>query len=290
VNGSYVKNVSLDTSSSVSLQVNVTVAGKYMITTNQVNGYHFSGTGVFSKTGLQTVSIYASGTPVNTGQDLFTVSGNATSCGIPVTVLEAVTITNNDHLPLAADNYWNYDDLLNPGDTLHAAIVDSNRINGILYKLHEEKTQYGNITQSLFRRVDSTYFLYGTVDNYTIAVKFYPQIITDVPILREYLVNGYKWYSDEFYGPTSFQQSIYLRYEFTCTNANATVTVNGKTFVNVYKIQLKPQIRSAITYPYAYTAEIIDFWYAKGIGLIYYKRVKDASSIYEKQIRNWMVR
>lgn len=290
VNGSYVKNNLLDTFSKISVQVNVSAVGSYTLSTNNVNGYSFSGSGVFTQTGLQTASIFASGTPLNAGVDQFKISGNSSSCTIPITVLESVPITNNDHFPLATNNYWNYDDLLNTGDTLNETIIDSTRINGILYKVLEEKTKYGSPTQSYYRRVDSTYFKNVTVDDYTVALKFSPQIIKEVPILREYLVTGDKWYSEEYIGPASFQQVIYLRYEFNCTDANATVTVNGKTFVNVYKIQLKPQIRSAITYPYSYTNETLDFWYAKGIGLIYYKRVKDSYSIYEKQIRNWTVR
>ncbi|MDQ6609345.1 MAG: hypothetical protein M3Y85_05950 [Bacteroidota bacterium] len=84
--GNYVKDTSLKTSNTVSVQVNVTTVGTYSITTNTVNGYSFSGSGTFGATGLQTVSLQASGKPIAAGTDNFTATAGTSTCVFPITV------------------------------------------------------------------------------------------------------------------------------------------------------------------------------------------------------------
>ncbi len=50
------------------IQVNVTSVGQYSITTNTVNGIYFSANGTFRSTGLQTIELRSSGTPINYGE------------------------------------------------------------------------------------------------------------------------------------------------------------------------------------------------------------------------------
>ncbi len=289
VSGIYAKGAVPDTLCKISVSVNVTVAGTYSITTNTVNGYKFSSSGTFGVTGLQTVVLTVSGTPLNAGIDNFTVSGSSSTCTIPVTVVTPVAIANTDHFPLTHNSYWNYDDLLNSPDTLQHIINDSVFTNSNKYRIMEEKRTVGSSITFNYRKLDSAYYENISVDKYTTSLKFSPVITKDFPFLREYLTTGATWVSEEYIGTASFGQTIYLRYDFTCTDANATVTINGKTFVNVYKIVMMPKIRSATTYPYASTSEKYDLYYAKGIGLIYSKIVVNSFTTYERQIRNWLV-
>ncbi len=289
VYGSYVKNLQLNNSDSIRIQVNVNTPGTYTIRTDTINGYHFTGSGLFLQPGLQVVVLSGSGTPVQAGQDLFTVNGGNTGCGITVSVLEAIATANPDHFPLTYPSYWNYDDLQNTGDTLQWRVTDSLRFNGNLFKVIEQQTKYGSPVPSYFRKTDSVYLENTTVDKYTVALKFLPQIVAEVPVLREYLKTGDTWQSDEYIGPASFSQTIFYRLDFSCLDADATVTINGKTFIHVYKILMMPKIKSATTYPYSSTGEKLEYWYAKGVGLIYSKIMKDTFTLYEKQIRNWQV-
>lgn len=287
--GSYIQGLSLSVSDSMTIQVTVTTPGTYTIVTNTVNGYHFTGSGQFTQTGIQKVTLKGLGIPLLAGQDQFTVSGSNTDCTIPVTVLTAVTTSNPDHFPLTYPSYWNYDDLFNAGDTLQWKVTDSTRINGNLYKVINQQGKFGSPVPSYYRKTDSVYFENTNVCKYTVSFQFLPQIIADVPILREYLQTGDNWYSDEYIGPAAFGQTIFYRLDFTCLDADATVTINGKNFIHVYKILLMPKIKSATTYPYNSTGEKLEYWYAKGVGLIYSKTINNNFNLNEKQIRNWQV-
>lgn len=89
VNGSYNTGNALNSSANtVSVEVNVTTAGTYTISTNTVNGYSFSKSGVFTTTGTQTVDLAGSGTPANAGTDNFTITGG---CSFSVQVTAPIS-------------------------------------------------------------------------------------------------------------------------------------------------------------------------------------------------------
>jgi hypothetical protein len=291
VSGAFARGSALDTFSKVNISVNVTTPGAYSITTNTVNGYKFSASGTFAVAGAQTVMLIPSGTPISSGTDAFTVNGSTGNCGFSITVLNPIAVGNNDHFPLTVTSYWNYDDLYNTGDTLKRYIPDSLvQINGFPYKVMYEQQKFGEPVPFLYRKTDSVYYEYTSVDKYTLSFKFGPAIVKDFPFLREYLKTGDTWTSDEYIGNATYGQQLFLRYDFTCDNANATVTLNGKTFTNVYKISMRPKIKSAATYPYDSTSELVQIWYAKGIGVIYSKKINNGFSIFENRIRYWQVK
>lgn len=291
ITGSFAKGAVLDSFYKAGISVNVSTPGSYTISTNTVNGYKFSAAGTFTVTGTQVVNLTASGTPANSGTDAFTVNGISTNCGFSVTVSDPVPVVNNDHFPLTVNSYWTYDDLFNVGDTLRRALPDSSvSANGNSYRVMQEQQKFGSPIRFLYRKTDSVYYEYTSVDKYTSSVQFSPQIIKDFPFLREYLKTGDTWISDEYIGTATFGQQIFIRYDFTCDNANATVMLNGKTFTNVYKIVMRPKIRSAVTYPYDTTGERVDIWYAKGIGVIYSKKINNSFTIFEDQIRYWQIK
>jgi len=290
MHGVLAKNIPATGSNYVTVELNVASPGSYSLKTNTVNGYYFSGTGKLNSTGIQTVSLKATGTPLQSGNDLFTVNAATTNCSFIDTVLNVVAVTNPDHFPLTANSFWNYDNLLSTGDTLNRKIVDSTIVNGRFYKRVNETPVNGSVTQFLYNKVDTNYYESCSADAYTTSVKFAPEIKADILFLKENLSTDSFWVSDEYIGPATIsQQVIYLQYKFTCKDANATVTVNGKTFAHVYIIELKPQVRSAVTYPYASTGEIKITYYAKGVGIIYSKTIVNNNLFQERQIRNWQV-
>jgi hypothetical protein len=87
VAGTYSAGIPLIGQNTLALNVNVTTAGPYQISTNVVNGMGFVGTGTFSVTGNQIVLLTAQGTPVNSGTYTFTPgAGTTSSCSIDVIV------------------------------------------------------------------------------------------------------------------------------------------------------------------------------------------------------------
>lgn len=78
VSGIYIVGTPLSASNTITLSVNVTVKGSYNIRTTSANGVYFSGSGVFTSTGLQTVILTGTGTPVKMGNFYFLPSMNNT--------------------------------------------------------------------------------------------------------------------------------------------------------------------------------------------------------------------
>lgn len=89
--GSYVPNVAMTAENTMAVPVNVTYAGNYSITTDTVNGISFSGTGTFSGTGNQTVTLKASGTPTGGGTYNYSVTTNSSSSS--VTCMKSILFT-----------------------------------------------------------------------------------------------------------------------------------------------------------------------------------------------------
>lgn len=88
VNGTYQAGTALTASHNVEVEVNVTVAGAYTISTNTVNGMQFSKSGVFSTTGLQNVTLaaVAGSNPAAAGTSTLTPMAGTTSCTFDITV------------------------------------------------------------------------------------------------------------------------------------------------------------------------------------------------------------
>jgi hypothetical protein len=288
VYGSYVKGVVLDTNAKIKISVDVTTPGIYAITTNTTNGYGFSGSGTFSTTGVQPVFLTASGTPLNDETDVFDINTGTSSCSFSINVLTAITVTGNDYYPLSANSYWTYDDLINIGDTIKETIVDSTNINNDLYKVMQEDLHFGGPYQYFYRKSVSDYFEYAAPNKYTTFFQYKKPVYADIPFLEENLATGTAWQSPDYIDTSSNGDVIWLKYNFTCLDANATMTLNGKAFTNVYKIKMLPLVKMAGGI-YAYTNEEYLFCYAKGIGLIYLKKTLSGFTQKEIQIRNWQV-
>lgn len=84
--GTYVAGVALAPSNTITIQVNVSVVGYYTIGAATTNGFVFSGSGVFSTTGLQNVVLTGTGTPINAGATTVTVTNLSATCSYTVTV------------------------------------------------------------------------------------------------------------------------------------------------------------------------------------------------------------
>ncbi|HVZ97488.1 MAG TPA: hypothetical protein VG847_11475 [Chitinophagaceae bacterium] len=83
--GIYAQGQPLDSSNTVQVQVTVATTGSYTIKSNTVNGVTFSQSGNFVSTGVQTVTLKGSGTPIASGDQDFTISYGNSQCNFKVT-------------------------------------------------------------------------------------------------------------------------------------------------------------------------------------------------------------
>jgi hypothetical protein len=216
------------------------------------------------------------------------VKANGFSCGFSVAVLPVVTTANNDLFPLTTNSYWIYDDTLSPGTTVKTTVIDSSTINGKLYKILSEQAPPASPQLFRYRKSGSDYFEYSAIDKYTASVRYNKLIYDDLPFLKENVFAGDTWTSKEYSDTASFGQVINIQYVYVCLAADVSVVINGKAFTHVYKIQMKPQIRS-LDHGFNGTGEIYTYYYARGIGLLSSKETNMGSNYGELKINNWKV-
>ena len=268
--GSYIKDVSLGAEDLVTISLQVKAPGNYSISTNEVNGYKFFGSGNVD-VGTQTITLKSIGTPLATGTDNFTVTTGGSSCTFAVMVYDPVIVTGIDYFPLTLNSYWTYEDVINAGDTIKRIIKGDSAIGTTEYRVMHEYNRYGGDTTFLFRKHGTDYFQYGSVDILTVALAYAPSIMGQINFLKQPLTDGESWVSEEYLGNLFSGQPIYLQYYFNCIKSNDAITVGAHSFINVYHVIMKPKIKSSASNPYASTNEVFDLYYAKGIGLVYVK-------------------
>lgn len=86
LNGVYAQDAPLSSSNSVLAEVNVTTPGSYSITLGPRNGYFFSGSGTFSATGVQNITLQGTGKPARSGTDTFFLNQGTFICQLLVPV------------------------------------------------------------------------------------------------------------------------------------------------------------------------------------------------------------
>jgi hypothetical protein len=82
INGTYAVGKILTASNNANVSVNITSLGSYTISTQNINGILFTATGTFTSTGIQTIQLIGSGTPLAAGD--FSYTPGASSCTITV--------------------------------------------------------------------------------------------------------------------------------------------------------------------------------------------------------------
>jgi len=88
VHGLFKVDSVLNSENYVDLLVNVNAGGSFTIKSDTINGYSFKKTGTISA-GISTVRLYATGKPIYTGVNNFTISYGSTICSFSITVFGA---------------------------------------------------------------------------------------------------------------------------------------------------------------------------------------------------------
>ena len=92
--GNYIAATALTASNTATINVDVMSPGSYSISAPAANGVVFSKAGYFASTGLQTVVLQASGTPLSIAVVNHIVSGGGTSCTFSVDYMAVPPVAN----------------------------------------------------------------------------------------------------------------------------------------------------------------------------------------------------
>jgi len=89
INGANVINTPLSTTNTITIDVVVNTLDTYVITTNTINGYSYSAAGAFPSTGINTITLTGSGTPILQQTDTFIIDfvGTGFTCSTDVIVV-----------------------------------------------------------------------------------------------------------------------------------------------------------------------------------------------------------
>ena len=154
INGTFWSGVPLNSSSFITMQVNVSAIGTYSITTDAVNGYSFGTSGEFSATGLQTVNLISIGTPVAAQTDHFTAT--ASNSGGTCT-FEIYVWASCPGIPTVIYGSQTYNTIqIGTQCWLKENLNIGTRINGIQYQ-----TNNGIIEKHCFNDIEDSCTVYG---------------------------------------------------------------------------------------------------------------------------------
>jgi hypothetical protein len=286
VAGTYTQGTALTSANTVSVPVNVTTPGTWSIASTSITGFSFSGSGTFSSAGVQNILLTGSGTPTVAGTQTFMVNAGGGSCSFTVPVTGGTTPPpSGDHFILTDNSWWSYSTPAGVGDTLKRSIAGSVSASGVSYKILKEKNVTGVIDDSLYvRKSGNNYYEINYVDYYT-SFYFDNPPVDSLLFLKEGLATGETWSSKEYSDAVNGTPTK-VKYVYTCTNANATISLNGKTYTNVYQVTLKVQV-SENGGPYTDDVTWTNY-YAQGIGWIYQK-YDDGTSTFDLPIRFYQV-
>ncbi|WP_143097837.1 hypothetical protein [Chitinophaga sp. CF118] len=99
--GNYQTGTVLGTDAKVTITVNVTKIGNWTMSTNSLNGISFTGTGTFTATGSQMITLKGIGTPQTAGINLYAFNSGNNTCSVAV-----ATIPGNSDPGSATEYYY----------------------------------------------------------------------------------------------------------------------------------------------------------------------------------------
>lgn len=108
VTGRYLKGTELDGTNTIILRVNVSKLGSYLIQTNESKGIKFSQSGDFTTLGVNTVTLYGTGTPTVNEDIALTLTANTSSGNATCNATVPVTLPKMTYAIIGNGGYsWN---------------------------------------------------------------------------------------------------------------------------------------------------------------------------------------
>lgn len=262
--GTYTQGVVLTSSNKVDIQVNVTTVGTWNITTASVGGFAFSGSGTFTATGLQTITLTGSGTPTASGVQTFAVTVGSATCNFNITVAAGTAPPPNtgDYFPRTVGSHWTYMFDGDPNDTLRVNVIPQTKsVSGNIYNIFMADDGLSVDTLGYYRKSGSDYFQWGDIgDEFGFDNPLYAEVI----MLKDNQAANYSWTSSSFAGTISGQAAT-LRKKYTITQKNATITSNGVQYPNTIAVKVEYQISAAGTW--VSDPSYLVFFYTKNYGM-----------------------
>jgi hypothetical protein len=284
--GDYIEGVAMTPANTVVISIDVTVLGTYEVATDSENGITFSGTGIFTATGPQTITLTATGTPTavaSTIMSIIPLPVNGTTCNFTV---EVTTVSTMDYFPRTASSNWSYQYNDNPNDSLFIRSKNGTvTLGGNVYNVFEATddavgtgfADFGN-----YRKAGSDYHTYFDAAGY-FGLDAEQNI--DYIFLKDNIAAGAGWQTAAINGAIG-GTPISIRIVFTIEQKDATISVGGVDYPNTIVVVEKYQVFDGANW--ADATPFVGYYksyYARDIGLIkqdhYYEENNPAPPVAE---------
>lgn len=269
VNGKYVRGAALSDSNTVVIRVNFSSPGSYNISTDSADGFSFSSSGIMTDSGLQSITLKGTGTPVSAQLTNFAIAFDSSVCMFSVTVFDSsivAPVTSGDYFPTTDSSNWTYGLNTDPtgGDTLHTAVALTNQtISGAIYRTFIS-TAPGIADSSFYRKGGGLYYQYGDLND----VQVYDTVNNKVEyiFLKDTEPVSSTWESPEV-DATLGSIAGKAKIKFTIEGKDITTTLGANSIDSVLQVKREYMFAPAAAGGYA-TIVTAQFYYAKNIGFI----------------------
>lgn len=263
IGGLYVASTAMVATDTVVLQVNVTTAGAYNITTNTVNGFSFSGSGAFAATGPQTVKLTGAGMPTASGITTFTVTFGSSNCTFDVTVKDI------DYFPRTTNSNWSYENNNVSTDSVLAHVIAPTfNVLGNTYNIFMATNGTVVDTFGYYRRTGINYFVYEDISYFGFDNPVWGEYI----FLKDTTANA-TWTSQQFSG-TVQSNPVTVRIRFTINSPrdiSKTITSSTGTITYPNTIVVKEELETFNGSTWMSLTSSIGYllnYYSRNVGLI----------------------
>ncbi len=273
----------LSAANTITIKVLVNSIGSYSLSTTASNGIQFSASGTFTATGVQTVILTGSGTPVNAGVLLILLSNSSGSCSIQLNIEPASSAT--DYFPRTANNNWTYEIDDAATDTARFFSLPSvKNSNGYNYNIFMVSTGTTPDSAGYYRKSGADYFRYMDMGDF---------IGFDQPLWAEYIflkeaAAGTNWKTAAYQGTVTIApyppQTLIIRFSNTVLAKDISVAVTTSTgtvnYSNVIVMEEKyERFESGAWVNISPVVGSLKRYYAKNIGMIKYESISGTGSI-----------
>ncbi len=269
VNGTYSVGTAMTSSNTVILNVTVTTVGTWSISTAPaVSGVIFSGSGTFTNTGAQTITLTATGNPTTGGTANFPVSAGGSTCNFQVNFS-----TGPDYFPRTVNSNWSYefDDIQTDSVFIkvipQTKVVGSNSYNIFMWT---DDAAFGFDSSGYYRKSGNDYYEWIDMGTY---IGFDNPLWVEYIFLKDNLNVSNTWTTNSFSGTVTpsggMTSNVTARFLYTIIQQNTTVTVKGTSHPNTIVVKQDLQTLSgSTTWTTVTAAGYLQNYYARDRGLI----------------------
>jgi len=255
--GTYIQGVPLSASNTMQIQVTVATAGSYLISSNTVNGVSFSKTGTFTSTGVQTIILNGSGSPLKARTLDFVLTYGNSTCNFSITFL-------GDYFPTSSGSNWDYSQVGGTAaGSIHTALINYSPVFGsnTFNTIAAYHVPPGQAYDSLYYyKPGGDYYQYVDYSKY---IPFDSSVTGEFIFLKDNVASGTTWSSPNISGTVS-GVPVTAFIKMTILAKAVPVTIGIYNFPDVIKVKYEYFITGS-----AIPVETDERWFAKNAGEIH---------------------